>query len=184
MTPESLVIELTETALIRDPHKSRQVMRELGGIGVRICLDDFGTGSSSLQHLTAFPVQELKIDHSFVSKIAVSKTDFEIVRSITALAHTLGLEVTAEGVEYSEQLRVLETLGCDKGQGYYIGGPLTVAELADYLEDFQFDALVAGEPGIGPRPGPSRASDGDLAGVDDNRPPAWYHPAPLYNKQP
>jgi diguanylate cyclase (GGDEF)-like protein len=184
VTPESLIIELTETALIRDPHKSRQVMRELGGIGIRICLDDFGTGSSSLQHLTAFPVQELKIDYAFVSKIATSKTDLEIVRSITALAHTLGLEVTAEGVEYSEQLRLLGSLGCDRGQGYYIGGPMTAGELTDYLEDLQLDALLAGAPGSRARPAPAPAPSGDLVGADDSGPPAWYHPAPLYNKQP
>ncbi len=184
VTPESLIIELTETALIRDPQKSRQVMRELGGIGLTICLDDFGTGSSSLQHLTAFPVQELKIDHAFIAKIVSSQTDFEIVRSITALAHTLGLKVTGEGVEYSEQLRLLESLGCDRGQGYYLGRPMAADEVAEYLEDLPLDARLDEAPDGRRRSTVSPVPEGDLAGVGDNGPPAWYHPAPLYNKQP
>jgi predicted signal transduction protein with EAL and GGDEF domain len=129
-------------------------------------------------------VQELKIDHTFVSRIATSKTDLEIVRSITALAHTLGLSVTAEGVEYSEQLRLLEGLGCDKGQGYYLGEPMVAAELPDYLEDLDFEALLAGAPGEHVRPVPSTAPTGDPATVGDSGRSAWYHPAPLYNKQP
>jgi len=184
VAPDSLIIELTETAFIRDPQKSRQVMRELGDMGIKMCLDDFGTGSSSLQHLTAFPVQELKVDHSFISNIANRKTDFEIVRSIIALAHTLGLKVTGEGVEYSEQLRLLETLGCDKAQGYYVGGPMPAEELAEYLEDMRLGSGLTETPGVRRHPAFSPVPSGDLAGVFDNGPPGWHHPAPLYNKQP
>ncbi len=184
VTPENLIIELTETALIRDPRKSRQVMRELGSLGITMCLDDFGTGSSSLQHLTAFPVQEIKVDHTFIARIVSSQTDFEIVRSITALAHTLGLKVTGEGVEYSEQLRLLESLGCDKGQGYYLGRPMAAEELADYLEGQGQGASLAEMTEARKRPPVRSLPKGEPAGVGDNGPPAWYHPAPLYDKQP
>lgn len=146
VSPESLILELTETALIRDPLKSRHVMQELRRIGIRLCLDDFGTGWSSLLHLTTFPVQQIKIDRSFVSKIAHHNTEFEIVRSITALAHTLGLTVTGEGIEYSEQWRLLEELGCDDGEGYYIGRPMAPEELLDYLEDLRRGTCAVRRP--------------------------------------
>jgi len=137
VSPESLIFELTETALIRDPLESKRVMQELRRIGIRLCLDDFGTGWSSLRNLSTFPVQELKIDGSFVSKIAHDNTEYEIVRSITALAHTLGMTVTGEAVEYHEQWRLLEALGCDNGQGYYIGKPMAPEELLNYLEELE-----------------------------------------------
>ncbi|MFH0915013.1 MAG: EAL domain-containing protein [bacterium] len=146
VSPESLVLELTETALIRDPLKSKHVMQELRRIGIRLCLDDFGTGWSSLLHLTTFPVQEIKIDRSFISKIAHNNTELEIVRSITALAHTLGLTVTGEGIEYSEQWRLLEALGCDNGEGYYIGRPMAPEELLDYLEDLRRGTCAVRRP--------------------------------------
>lgn len=146
VSPESIILELTEAALIRDPLKSRHVMQELRRIGIRLSLDDFGTGLSSLRHLTTFPVQELKIDRSFVAKIAHDNTEYEIVRSITALAHTLGMAVTGEGVEYQEQWRLLETLGCDNGQGYYIGKPMAPEELVDYLEELERGTCPARGP--------------------------------------
>jgi EAL domain-containing protein (putative c-di-GMP-specific phosphodiesterase class I) len=144
--PESIILELTETALIRDPHKSKHVMEDLRRIGIRLCLDDFGTGWSSLRHLTTFPVQELKIDRSFVAKIAHDNTEYEIVRSIIALAHTLGMAVTAEGIEYREQWRLLEALGCDSGQGYYIGRPMAPEELLDYLEELERGTCAVRRP--------------------------------------
>ncbi|OFW61890.1 MAG: hypothetical protein A2133_03040 [Actinobacteria bacterium RBG_16_64_13] len=132
---DRLILEITETALIRDPLRSKQVIRELRALGMHVCLDDFGTGWSSLQHLTTFPVQELKIDPTFISRIAPGNTDFEIVRSLTALAHSLGLVVTGEGVEHSGQWRLLEELGCDSAQGYYVGRPMDPEDLLEYLED-------------------------------------------------
>jgi diguanylate cyclase (GGDEF)-like protein/PAS domain S-box-containing protein len=153
VSPESLVFELTETALIRDPLQSRHVMQELRRIGIRLCLDDFGTGWSSLRNLTTFPVQELKIDGSFVSKMAHDNTEYEIVRSITALAHTLGMAVIGEGVEYREQWRLLEMLGCDGGQGYYIGRPMAPEELLEFLERL--------ERGGSPIPGPQEMEDSE-----------------------
>jgi len=177
VSPSSLILELTETALIRDPLKSKQVMQELRSMGIRLCLDDFGTGWSSLRHLTTFPVQELKIDRSFVSKIAHNNTEFEIVRSITALAHTLGLKVTGEGVEHSEQWRLLEELGCDNAQGYYFGRPMEPEELLEYLEELDRGSCVTDKRA-------DRVVSGEATSARDTGAPVWYHPAPLCNEQP
>ncbi len=141
---DRLALEITETALIRDPIRSKKVMQDLRALGMRICLDDFGRGWSSLQHLTTFPVEELKIDRSFISKITQDRTNREIVRLLTALAHTLGLKVTAEGVEHSEQWRLLQELGCDSAQGYFIGRPMETDELLEYLEEIGEGACFLG----------------------------------------
>ena len=144
--PDRLIFEITESALIHDPQRSRQVMRELRNMGLHLCLDDFGTGWSSLQHLATFPVQELKIDRSFVSRLVRGNTDYEVVRSLTSLAHTLGLEVIGEGVERSEQWRLLEELGCDRAQGYYVGRPMGPDELLEFLDDLERGSCEANRP--------------------------------------
>lgn len=130
---ESIILEVTETALISDPLKSKQAMLELREAGIALCLDDFGVGFSSLHHLTTFPVQHLKLDRSFVSKIAPENTEFEIVRSITDLAHSIGLKVTGEGVEHEDQLRLLTQVGCDQAQGFLLGRPMPPDVLSSYL---------------------------------------------------
>ena len=135
LPPDRLILEITERALICDPDRSKQVMQELRNMGMRLCLDDFGTGWSSLQQLSTFPVQELKIDHSFVSRLSRGNTDYEVARALTSLAHTLGLEVTGEGVERSEQWRLLDEIGCDHAQGYYVARPMDPDELLQFLED-------------------------------------------------
>jgi len=182
--PSRLILELTETALIRDPRRSKQVMEELRNMGIRLCLDDFGTGWSSLRHLTTYPVQELKIDHSFISRIARDNTEFEIVRSITALAHTLGLTVTGEGVEYSEQLGLLKELGCDSAQGYYVGRPMKPEELLDYLEDLGRGSCETRWRTETPATGAMTPTPAEQLTWRDIAAPVWYHRSPLYNKQP
>jgi diguanylate cyclase (GGDEF)-like protein len=140
-----LTFEITEKALTRDPHASGEAMRELHAMGIRLALDDFGSGASSLQHLTGFPVEEVKIDRSFVSRISPKSTELEIVRSLIALSHTLGLRVTGEGVEHSEQWRLLRELRCDDAQGYYVARPMDPDELLDYLantDDYVVDRLA------------------------------------------
>ncbi len=132
-----LILEVTETAFVREPLKSKTAMQALHDMGVRLCLDDFGTGWSSLQHLTTFPVQQLKIDQAFISKMAPGNTFFEVVRSLVSLAQTLGLEVIAEGIESTEQWLLLQELGCDCGQGYFIADPMGPAEITAYLEDME-----------------------------------------------
>jgi diguanylate cyclase (GGDEF)-like protein/PAS domain S-box-containing protein len=148
IAPGSLIFEVTEAALQRDPAKAKQMLGELCGMGMRVCLDDFGTGCSSLQHLTDFPVNEIKIDRLLVARIAESDTDREIARSVTGLAHTLGLKVTGEGVENSAQWRLLQELGCDRLQGYYVCPPLEPAELEKSLEEMAKGLRPAGR---GPR---------------------------------
>ncbi|MCE5253561.1 MAG: EAL domain-containing protein [Actinomycetia bacterium] len=143
---DRLMLDITEGALIREPLISKKTMRALHDMGVRLCLDDFGTGWSSLQHLTTFPVQQLKIDRAFISKIAHRTTSYEVVRSLITLAQTLGLEVVAEGVESSEQWRLLNELGCDYGQGYYVGRPMGPEELATYLEDMERGSCLFPRP--------------------------------------
>jgi EAL domain-containing protein (putative c-di-GMP-specific phosphodiesterase class I) len=142
---DCLKIELTEKALIRDPLLAKQVMRELRELGIGLCLDDFGSGASSLRHLTTYPVEELKIDTTFISRIAQVSVDLEVVRSLTALAHTLGLNVTAEGVEHSEQWRLLQELGCDHGQGYYVARPMDAFELLHYLDGVKSGVLAGSD---------------------------------------
>lgn len=132
--PHSIILELTETALIRDPAKSKQVMLALQTAGMTLCLDDFGTGWSSLRHLTTFPVRHLKIDRSFVSRISTGNTELEIIRALTGLAHSIGLEVTGEGVESDTQMNLLAELGCDHAQGYFIGRPMAPEVLVRHLE--------------------------------------------------
>ncbi len=132
---DRLVLEITENALIRDPPKARQAMKRLRSLGVRLCLDDFGAGSSSLQHLTMFPVQELKLDPLYISGIAPGTRELEVVRHVVALAHTLGLEVTAEGVEKADQWELLLDAGCDLAQGYYIASPMEAELLLGFLKD-------------------------------------------------
>jgi predicted signal transduction protein with EAL and GGDEF domain len=121
--PASLLeLELTETALMEQRDEGAERLCELRALGVRISLDDFGTGYSSLARLQRLPLDALKIDRSFVAEIGVA-TGTEFVRSIIELAHTLGLQVIAEGVETPEQLEALHELGSDQMQGYLLGRP-------------------------------------------------------------
>jgi diguanylate cyclase (GGDEF)-like protein/PAS domain S-box-containing protein len=149
---ERLVLEITENALVRDPPRARQAMKRLRGLGVRLCLDDFGAGRSSIQHLTTFPVQELKIDPLYISGISPGNRALEIVRHIAALAHTLGIEVTAEGVERADQWELLLEAGCDLAQGYYVASPMEVDVLLEFLKDLGRDGYP-GPASSASRPG-------------------------------
>lgn len=121
-------IEITETALMQDPSSALTVLRQLYDSGVRIYIDDFGTGFSSLGYLTKLPIHAIKIDKSFVLDLTESRDSDTIVRSTIALAHNLGLKVVAEGVENSEAWERLKGYSCDEGQGYYFMKPLPAAE--------------------------------------------------------
>ena len=109
--------------LVHDPVQAREVLNGLRRLGVEVSLDDFGTGFSSLAHLKDLPIDEIKIDRSFVSGLDVNAADLAIVRSTISLAHDLGLRVVAEGVETPKVADELESLGCDLLQGYLIGRP-------------------------------------------------------------
>lgn len=121
----SLILEITETALLAEPELARQRISELRSVGVRVSLDDFGTGYSSLSALRGFPLDALKIDRSFVSGVTTSAHDHAIVSAIVELGHALGMSVVAEGVETPEQLAVVRQLGCDRLQGFVLSRPVT-----------------------------------------------------------
>ncbi|MCB0974552.1 MAG: EAL domain-containing protein [Actinobacteria bacterium] len=123
-----VVLEITETAMSRDPHMFRSMLDRLRALGVQISIDDFGTGYSAFSYLTDLPVNSLKVDRSFVTGIERSSTE-KVVGSTVSMAHDLGLQVVAEGVETIRQLEVLTDLGCDYVQGYLFSRPLTLAEL-------------------------------------------------------
>ncbi len=125
-------LEITERAVLEHDHDVRRVMVGLRDLGVRVVIDDFGTGYSSLSYLHKFRIDGLKIDRSFVSEIARKESSDALVRTIAAMARTLGIEITAEGVETPVQLRFLTDLGCDWLQGYLLGRPMSSARLATW----------------------------------------------------
>jgi diguanylate cyclase (GGDEF)-like protein len=130
-----LEIELTESAVMTNPEESVGVLKQLRKMGVTVAVDDFGTGYSSLSYLRRFPIDKLKIDRSFVRDLATSRTDESIVRAIISLAHSVGLQVVAEGVETEEQLRCVRALGCDHWQGYYCCEPQPAELFGAMLRD-------------------------------------------------
>ena len=122
---EALCLEITESALMRDPLLAAKKLDSLRSLGVRIAIDDFGTGYASLSQLLRLPVDILKIDQSFVADLGESSDAAGIVNGIVAMAHAVGLTVIAEGVETAQQLEILCDLGCDQAQGHYFGRPGT-----------------------------------------------------------
>ncbi len=132
LSHSSLSLEVTESAMMPDPETAIELMNQLKALGIKISLDDFGTGYSSLSYLHRFPLDSLKIDRSFVSRIM---EDDEIVRTIVTLGRNLGLRVIAEGVETIEQVAKLRELGCEFGQGYYFSVPINAQEATDLLAE-------------------------------------------------
>jgi diguanylate cyclase len=130
-----LELELTESTLMLDPEMSAAALKELRSLGVSIAIDDFGTGYSSLSYLRRLPIDKLKIDRSFVRDLASSDTDESIIRAIVSLAHSVGLQVVAEGVETAEQLERVRSLDCDQWQGYYCCPPQPIERLREILEE-------------------------------------------------
>lgn len=123
-----LILEITESAVMQDPRKSMRVLSALSQMGAALSIDDYGTGYSSLSYLKSLPVQEIKIDKSFVLRLSTSKGDEILVRSTIDLGRNLGLKVSAEGVEDRAALEILKQYDCDVGQGFYISKPLPVSE--------------------------------------------------------
>lgn len=138
-----LEFELTETAVMRRSDQVRLTMDELGELGVRFSLDDFGTGFSSFVHLSSLPITLLKIDRSFVAQMQPGSEGAQLVSAMISMAHNLRLDVVAEGVESSAQLDQLRRFGCDQVQGYLISRPLPLPALADYLRLRQPQALLS-----------------------------------------
>ena len=127
-------VEVTESTLMTNGDIALDVLRQLFEQGIFISIDDFGTGYSSLAYLKHLPVDELKIDRSFIQHLATTRTDIAIVRSTVIMAHSLGLSVVAEGVEDQPTWNLLTTLGCDTAQGYYLSRPVAAQELENWLQ--------------------------------------------------
>jgi diguanylate cyclase (GGDEF)-like protein len=130
---QHLELEITETMVMKDPERAVAVMDQLRAMGVRISIDDFGTGHSSLGYLKRFPIDRLKVDRSFVRELAYNGDDVAITRAVIALAHSLKMTVVAEGVEDQRQFDILREQGCDEFQGYYCRPPLPEPELMRFL---------------------------------------------------
>jgi diguanylate cyclase (GGDEF)-like protein len=143
-----LLLEVTESAIMREPQLAAQVMQQLRSAGVRFAIDDFGTGHSSLAQLHALPVDELKIDRAFVQDLDSSGGNQAIVRTTIELGHSLGLKVVAEGIETPAEWSTLLRLGCDLGQGYLISRPMPATSVPDWLRR-QHDQLAAVLAGAG-----------------------------------
>lgn len=133
MKPERLHLEITESVMMADATRARNVLRAFENLGVHLSIDDFGTGFSSLAYLKQLPVSQLKIDKSFVLDMVEDENDAAIVHSIIELAHNLGLGVTAEGVETKENLDMLIDMGCDMVQGFYLCKPLPFEQFKIWL---------------------------------------------------
>jgi diguanylate cyclase (GGDEF)-like protein/PAS domain S-box-containing protein len=133
LPPELLIFEITENVVMEDLPGTREVMKRLDRLGVRLAIDDFGTGHSSLAYLKQFPVQEVKVDRTFVQGMVENQVDSAIVRAVIDLADAMGIAAVAEGVETEGQLAGLRTLGCPVAQGFYFSQPLCAGEFDDLL---------------------------------------------------
>jgi EAL domain-containing protein (putative c-di-GMP-specific phosphodiesterase class I) len=133
LPPEALKLEITESALMDHPDAAINILKRLRRIGVRFSIDDFGTGYSSLSQLQQLPVDTLKVDRSFISRMKSDPENMEIVRAVIAMAHSLGLDVVAEGVEDAGQLCSLMELRCESVQGFYFHRPLAPHDAEELL---------------------------------------------------
>ena len=120
---------------MEDPGHAQKVLDRLAELGVKLSIDDYGTGYSSLSYIMKLPVQELKIDQSFISRMATDEEISTIVRSTIDLGHNLGLQVVAEGVEDLEVWNMLRSLGCDDAQGYFMSRPLEPRALSSWIRN-------------------------------------------------
>jgi len=131
---EGLCFELTESVLMNDVNYFGKTLVELKALGVRLSIDDFGTGFSSLGRLKRFPIDELKVDQGFVKGLGTDPLDTALVEAIVAMAHALKLSVTAEGIENESQLALLREMGCQRGQGYFLARPMPAAAINQLIE--------------------------------------------------
>jgi diguanylate cyclase (GGDEF)-like protein len=173
-----LELEVTETALMTEPVRAQRLLEELSGLGVRISIDDFGAGYTSLGQLKNLPVDELKIDKSFVMTMTEDRSNALIVRSVVDLGHNLGLTIVAEGVETEQALTELRGFGCDIAQGYHLSRPITADALTTWLHGRNIRPLRADdhthfETASSAPPGPAGApSPPGPAGAPSPRRPA------------
>ncbi len=159
-----LVLEVTETVLMADPAAAATALGHIRDLGVRVALDDFGSGYSSLSHLRRFPIDIVKIDKSFVDDVAQEGVESAIARGIIELGRAMHLETVAEGIEMAEQAEMLRTLGCDLGQGYLFARPLDASALSERLS-----AETANGAGAGSRGEPAPAASTESAAAATTR---------------
>jgi diguanylate cyclase (GGDEF)-like protein/PAS domain S-box-containing protein len=139
--PSWLMLEITESGLMAEPVRAQKTLQKLHAMGIRLSIDDFGTGHSSLAYLKDLPVHELKIDQSFVLNISSDETQAMIVRTTIGLAHNLGLTTTAEGIETQAVWDQLQALDCDVGQGYFMSRPLAAADFMRWLKETTWEVI-------------------------------------------
>ncbi len=132
-----LILEITEEALVHDMDYAIKILERLKSMGAKTSMDDFGTGYSSLGHLQRLPIDELKIDRSFVTNLPDHPQNTAIVRAVIDMAHNLGLEVVAEGVETTAALRWLRNEGCQRAQGYYLSKPMPADEFVSWMRHWE-----------------------------------------------
>jgi diguanylate cyclase (GGDEF)-like protein len=143
LTPGSFCLEITESAIMDDPVRAQNTLERLSAMGLDLSIDDFGTGYSSLAYLKRLPVNELKIDKSFVLNMEKDEGDTKIVRSTIDLGHNMGLRVVAEGIESEAVWRLLAELGCDQGQGYFMSRPIPGDQMIAWLEKWRAPIAIA-----------------------------------------
>ncbi|MEW6128047.1 MAG: EAL domain-containing protein [Acidobacteriota bacterium] len=158
LPPESLILEMTESVMMQDTETTLDKLNELKALGIHLAIDDFGTGYSSLSYLQRFPIDILKIDRSFIHAISNGADESALVQAIITLGQTLRLRIVAEGIEFCEQIKTLQDLGCELGQGFHFSKPLSAHAIACYLEtlrhqsgfipSFELLALNETEPDI------------------------------------
>ncbi|MHB1670989.1 MAG: putative bifunctional diguanylate cyclase/phosphodiesterase [Acidiferrobacter sp.] len=144
VAPRQLEIEVTESAPLQDFERARAALEHCADLGIRIGLDDFGTGHASLSYLQRFPAQTIKIDRSFLRDIAANPRDLAIIGGIVATARTLGLDVVAEGVEHSEQAGLLKNVGCERMQGYWVAEPMPPEDIAGWVARYHLPMPLFG----------------------------------------
>jgi predicted signal transduction protein with EAL and GGDEF domain len=135
LPPSCLILEITESLLMKNIKATRAILQELRMLGVSISIDDFGTGYSSLNSLMVLPIDTLKIDKSFILEVTSNPQNLSLVQGIILIGHNLNLQVVAEGVETIEQANLLNINSCDKLQGYYYSRPITLSRLTDFLAE-------------------------------------------------
>jgi EAL domain-containing protein (putative c-di-GMP-specific phosphodiesterase class I) len=133
VAPQFIEVEITESMVMRDTGRAAKVMEGLRAMGVRLSIDDFGTGHSSLGYLKRFPIDRLKVDRSFVRDLPHNNDDVAITRAVIAMAHSLKMTVVAEGVEHQDQFDLLRSEGCDEFQGYLCAKPMEEEDLLKFL---------------------------------------------------
>jgi EAL domain-containing protein (putative c-di-GMP-specific phosphodiesterase class I) len=143
LDPHYLKLEITESVVMENAEAAAQMFKQLRALGVQLSIDDFGTGYSSLSYLHRFPLNYLKIDRSFVSRMTTDD-DNAIVKTISTLAHNLGMEVIAEGIETKDQYEQLKRLGCEYGQGFLFSVPLDIEGVARLLAQTTEQEILLG----------------------------------------